>query len=112
MHGSRQRTSAAHRSSYLPWGLDTDLNPGAPSFGHGVAMTVRHLPLPAFSSIHLSHPQAIASRLTVDGGRGPLETGGIGHVARDVICLELELVRRAVGEATSQGGEELVQFMP
>src|SRR3954470_5921332 len=75
-------------------------------------MTVRHLPLPAFSSIHLSHPQAIASRLTVDGGRGPLETGGIGHVARDVICLELELVRRAVGEASSQGGEELVQFMP
>ena len=72
-------------------------------------MTVRHLPLPAFSSIHLSHPQAIASRLTVDGGRGPLEAGGIGHVARDVICLELQLVRRAVGEASSQGGEELVQ---
>src|SRR6185436_11755335 len=81
------------------------------SFGHGVAMAVRHLPLTALAPVHLRGAQGVAARLAVDGGRRVLESGGIGHVARHVVRLKLELVRRAVGEALREGAEQLVELI-
>src|SRR3954451_17735627 len=70
-----------------------------------------NLPLAGLAAVHLCGPQGVAARLTVDGGRSVLKTCGVGHVAHDVIRLEFERVRRAVGEAPRQGSEEFVELM-
>src|ERR671924_1812931 len=69
-----------------------------------------YLPFAALATVHLSGPQGVAARLTVDGGRSVLKAGGVGHVADRVIRLQFERVRGAVGEARREGSEEFVQL--
>jgi len=80
------------------------------SFGHGVAMAMGYPPIAPLAAVHLGGPQTVGARLTVDRGRGVLESGGIGHVARYVVRHQLERIRRAVGETLPEGGEQLVEL--
>src|SRR5436190_15805878 len=70
-----------------------------------------NLPPATLATVYLCGPQGVAARLAVDGGPGVLEAGGVGHVAHHVIRLQLELIRRAVGEAPREGSEEFVQLV-
>ncbi len=70
-----------------------------------------HLPLAVLTAIHLGCPQGVGARLTFDGGRGVLQAGCVGHVTDHVVRLELERVRRAVGETVREGSEELGHFL-
>ncbi len=70
-----------------------------------------YLPLATLAAIHLGRPPGVTAWLTVDGGRGVLQAGGIGNITHHVIRLELERLRRAVGETPPEGNEELVQLI-
>src|SRR3954463_15729905 len=72
-----------------------------PSVSDGVAVAVSDLPLAVLAPVHLGGPQGVGARLTVDGGRGVLQAGGIRHVAHDIERLQLERIGHAVGEAPS-----------
>ena len=74
----------------------------APSLDHGVGVPVGHLPFAALAAINLGCPQGETARLTVHGGRGVLQAGGIGHITHHVIRLQFERVRGAVGELLSR----------
>ena len=63
------------------------------------------------TATHLGGPQGETARLTVEGVRGALKAGGIGHITLHVIRLQFEGVRRAVGETLLEEGEALVHFM-
>src|SRR3954471_10576196 len=60
------------------------------------AVAMGYLPFASLATVHLRGPQAVAARLTVDGGRSVLKAGGVGQVAHHVIRLQVEHVRRAV----------------
>jgi len=60
-----------------------------PSVSDGVAVAVSDLPLAVLAPVHLGGPQGVGARLTVDGGRGVLQAGGIRHVAHDIERLHL-----------------------
>ena len=81
------------------------------SASHGVAMPMGHLPLALFAAVHLRCTKRVAARLPVDRRRAVLQAGGIGHVAQNVVRLQLESVRRAVREARGERLEELVQLL-
>src|SRR4029079_1903696 len=81
------------------------------STGHGVPMTMRDPPVTLLAAVDLRGPQGVRARLAVDGGRGVLQAGGIGHVADHVIREQLEFVRRALREALAEGGEKFVELL-
>jgi len=72
-----------------------------PSLDHGVGMPMGYLPLAVLTATDLGGPQGETARLTVEGVRGVLKAGGIGHIIHLVIRLQLERVRRAVGKLLS-----------
>ena len=74
-------------------------------------MAMGYLPLATLAAIHLGRPPGVTAWLTVDGGRGVLQAGGIGNITHHVIRLELERLGRAVGETPPEGNEELVQLI-
>src|SRR5262245_308755 len=81
------------------------------SLCQGVSVAMGHPPLAGLAAVHLGSPQGVGARLTVDGGRGVLKTGCISHVAGHVVRLQLEGVRRAVGEALLERSKQVVQLI-